>query len=97
MRTAHVSINIGINKLPIKLTRPLKNIDWDEFEDSLREKENNFTEEPASVHFDICTHMIDHCEQSLKMTFKVKGPGHSANHDISQSNQPWETKCDLQR
>ena len=25
----HVSINIGINKLPIKLIRPLKNIDWD--------------------------------------------------------------------
>ena len=34
----HVSINIGINKLPIKLSRPLKNIDWDEFKESLREK-----------------------------------------------------------
>ena len=40
----HVSINIGINKLPTKLIRPLKNIDWDEFKDSLREKEFNFTE-----------------------------------------------------
>ena len=41
----HVSINVGINKLPIKLIRLLKNIDWDEFNDSLREKEFNFTEE----------------------------------------------------
>ena len=41
----HVSINIGINKLPTKLIRPLKNIDWDEFKDSLSEKEFNFTEE----------------------------------------------------
>ena len=40
----HVSIHIGINKLPIKLIRPLKNIDWDEFKDSLAEKEFNFTE-----------------------------------------------------
>ena len=35
----HVSINIGINRLPIKLIRPLKNIDRDEFKDSLTEKE----------------------------------------------------------
>ena len=46
----HVSINIGINKLPIKHIRPLKNIDWDEFKDSLREKEFNFTEESLSYN-----------------------------------------------
>ena len=40
----HVSINIEINKLPVKLIRPLKNVNWDEFKDSLREKEFNFTE-----------------------------------------------------
>ena len=40
--------------------------------------------ETASVQFDICTHISNHCEQSLKMTFKVTGPGHSANH-ISQT------------
>ena len=34
----HVNINIRINKLPIKLIRQLKSIDWDEFKDSLREK-----------------------------------------------------------
>ena len=46
----HVSINIGINQLPTKLIRPLKNIDWDEFQDSLREKEFNFTEESLSYN-----------------------------------------------
>ena len=46
----HVSINVGINKLPIKLIRPLKNIDWEEFKDSLREKEFNFTEESLNYN-----------------------------------------------
>ena len=46
----HVSIHIGINKLPIKLIRPLKNIDWDEFKDSLAEKEFNFTEESLNYN-----------------------------------------------
>ena len=50
----HVRIDIGINKLPTKLIRPLKNIDWDEFKDSLREKEMNrnwwkFTPEIAKL------------------------------------------------
>ena len=40
-----INVRININKLPTKLIRPLKNIDWDEFKDSLREKEFNFTEE----------------------------------------------------
>ena len=46
----HISINIGINKLPTKLIRPLKNIDWDEFKDSLRENEFNFTEESLNYN-----------------------------------------------
>ena len=46
----HVSINVGINKLPNKLIRPLKNIDWEEFKDSLREKEFNFTEESLNYN-----------------------------------------------
>ena len=46
----HVSINVGINKLPTKLIRPLKNIDWEEFKDSLREKEFNFTEESLNYN-----------------------------------------------
>ena len=46
----HVSINIGISKLPTKLIRPLKNIDWDEFKDSLREKGFNFTEESLNYN-----------------------------------------------
>ena len=46
----HVSINVGINKLPIKLIRPLKNIDWEEFKDSLREIEFNFTEESLNYN-----------------------------------------------
>ena len=46
----HVSINVGINKLPSKLIRPLKNIDWEEFKDSLREKEFNFTEESLNYN-----------------------------------------------
>ena len=46
----HVSINIEINKLPTKLIRPLKNIDWEEFKDSLREKEFNFTEESLNYN-----------------------------------------------
>ena len=46
----HVSINVGINKLPIKLIRPPKNIDWEEFKDSLREKEFNFTEESLNYN-----------------------------------------------
>ena len=46
----HVSINIGINKLPTKLIGPLKNIDWDEFKDSLREKEFNFMEESLNYN-----------------------------------------------
>ena len=46
----HVSINVGINKLPIKLIRSLKNIDWEEFKDSLREKEFNFTEESLNYN-----------------------------------------------
>ena len=29
----HVKIDIGISKLPPKLIRPLKNIDWDEYKD----------------------------------------------------------------
>ena len=45
----HVSINVGI-KLPTKLIRPLKNIDWEEFKDSLREKELNFTEESLNYN-----------------------------------------------
>ena len=46
----HVSINVGINKLPTKLIRPLKNIDLEEFKDSLREKEFNFTEESLNYN-----------------------------------------------
>ena len=46
----HVSINVGINKLPSKLIKPLKNIDWEEFKDSLREKEFNFTEESLNYN-----------------------------------------------
>ena len=46
----HVSINVGINKLPIKLIRPLKNIDWSEFKHSLTEKEFNFTEESLNYN-----------------------------------------------
>ena len=46
----HVSINVGINKLPIKLIRLLKNIDWEQFKDSLREKEFNFTEESLNYN-----------------------------------------------
>ena len=46
----HVSINIGINKLPTKFIRPIKNIDWDEFKDSLREKEFNFMEESLNYN-----------------------------------------------
>ena len=43
-------INIGINKLPTKLIRPLKNTDWDEFKDSLIEKEFNFMEESLNYN-----------------------------------------------
>ena len=46
----HISINIGINKPPTNLIRPLKNIDWDKFKDSLREKEFNFMEESLSYN-----------------------------------------------
>ena len=46
----HVSINVGINKLPIKQIRPLKNIDCEEFKDSLREKEFNFSEESLNYN-----------------------------------------------
>ena len=48
----HVIINIEVNKLPIKLIRPLKNMDWDEFKDTLREKEFNFTEESLNYNFE---------------------------------------------
>ena len=40
----HVKIDIGISKLPPKLTRPLKNIYWDEFKDHLREKDRRNTQ-----------------------------------------------------
>ena len=45
-----VNIDIGISKLPPKLIRPLKNIDWDEFKDNLREKDFNYTEESLNYN-----------------------------------------------
>ena len=65
----HVSLNIGVNKLPIKLIRPLKNIDWDEYKDSLREKEFNFTEKSLNyncenIDKDIC-HLTDNIGRTL--------------------------------
>ena len=47
----HINIDIGICKLPPKLIRPLKNIDWDEFKDTLWEKEFHFM--AASLNYNI--------------------------------------------
>ena len=46
----HVNIDIGISKLPPKLIRSLKNIDWDEFKDTLREKDFTHTEESLNYN-----------------------------------------------
>ena len=46
----HMNIDIGISKLPPKLIRPLKNLDWDEFKVNLREKDFNYTEDSLNYN-----------------------------------------------
>ena len=47
-----MKIDTDISKLPPKLIRPLKNIDWDKFKDCLREKDFNYTEEILNYNFE---------------------------------------------
>ena len=63
-----IQLTLGISKLPTKLIRPLKNIDWDEF----KEKEFNFTQESLNYNCENIDRTICNFTDNIGSTLDIR-------------------------